>query len=122
MTWARVKGEAENELRALGLARLFCFRPGYIHADDASAVTEPAMAMIEATMSSVPGAVLNNTQIRTVGLARRPYKAGAAGASWGCPPGTVVGAGRSDASGRGRKSGVMVSRWRQRTVRAAAGW
>jgi hypothetical protein len=31
MMWARVKGETEEDLKALGLARLNCFRPAYIH-------------------------------------------------------------------------------------------
>ncbi len=32
MMWARVKGETELALQQLGLARLVCWRPGYIHA------------------------------------------------------------------------------------------
>lgn len=83
MMWARVKGAAENELRELDLARLFCYRPGYIHADTASAAKrtlypiarwilpgqvihagELARAMIEATVSSEPGGTLGNNEIR----------------------------------------------------------
>ena len=32
MMWARVKGETELALQQLGLARMVCWRPGYIHA------------------------------------------------------------------------------------------
>jgi uncharacterized protein YbjT (DUF2867 family) len=93
MMWARVKGEAENELRAISLHRLFLYRPGYIHPERAHAkggagaavsrvlfpviravtpgaairAVELARAMIEATMSDSPGGTLENRSIRALG-------------------------------------------------------
>lgn len=101
--WARVKGEAENELSALGLHRLFRYRPGYIHPGRADgprpspgigytlsraaypllraalpavviAAEELARGMIEATVGEGPGALLGNQEIRH--LARRHPAAG----------------------------------------------
>lgn len=95
MMWARVKGEAENELGALGLARLLSLRPGYIHPEPGygprgvggalaralfpvvsalapgSAITsvELARGMIEAALGDEPSGVLENGAIRA--LARR---------------------------------------------------
>lgn len=90
MMWARVKGTAENELAALDLERLFCFRPGYIHpeaghvppgtlhailaaaypllrvAAPATVVraSELGRAMIEAASGGRPGGVIGNREIR----------------------------------------------------------
>lgn len=82
--WARVKGEAENQLGAFGLHRLFCVRPGYIHPESAdrrpgvggaltsalfpvldafsSAIrsVDLARAMIELTLSDAAGGLYDN--------------------------------------------------------------
>jgi uncharacterized protein YbjT (DUF2867 family) len=90
MMWARVKGEAENALRA-AVPRLFCLRPGHIHTDDASPLNrmlyplarrilpghvihaaELARAMIEATVSAGPGAVLDNHELRALARGEGP--------------------------------------------------
>lgn len=93
LMWARVKGEAENALGALGLRRLFIYRPGYIHPEDEYArpglvsrvgrVLFPVMraalprvtiravelgrAMIEVECSSRPGGVFENPALVELG-------------------------------------------------------
>jgi uncharacterized protein YbjT (DUF2867 family) len=69
MMWARVKGEAENELGKLGLKRLFIYRPGYIHPDDAHA--RPGLvSAIGRWLFPVLRTALPRTTIRAVELAR----------------------------------------------------
>lgn len=88
--WARVKGEAENQLNALGLQRVFCIRPGYIHPEPAdqkpgagaavgrvlfpvmnafsSAIrsADLARAMIELTLSDAPSGLYDNRALLTL--------------------------------------------------------
>jgi uncharacterized protein YbjT (DUF2867 family) len=69
MTWARVKGEAENELGRLRLKRLFIHRPGYIHPEDEYA--RPGMvSAIGRAVFPVLRAALPRTTISAVELAR----------------------------------------------------
>lgn len=60
MMWARVKGETENELQAIGLSRLTIWRPAYIHVvagRDRPAPAERIFALIAPVLGLVPGMV-----------------------------------------------------------------
>ncbi len=69
MMWARVKGEAENELGRLGLERLFIHRPGYIHPEDEHARPGVSSAIGRAIFPLLRAA-LPRTTILAVELAR----------------------------------------------------
>jgi hypothetical protein len=69
MMWARVKGEAEVQLRQAGLRRLILARPGYIHpAPDHQ--THGAGAALRRVIFPTVNAVLPGLAIRAVDLAR----------------------------------------------------
>lgn len=90
MMWARVKGETEEALKALGLRKLNCFRPGYIHPVEARAAGVPlsyrlmravyrplravskgmattnvelGQAMLEATIEGLDGRTFENAEV-----------------------------------------------------------
>lgn len=48
--WARVKGQAENALKAMGFRRLFLFRPGYIQPMDGIASKTPSYRWLYAVL------------------------------------------------------------------------
>jgi uncharacterized protein YbjT (DUF2867 family) len=62
MMWARVKGEAENKLSAIGFRRLFHHRPAYIHPEDPSFFARGAF--------SVMSSLSSNLAIRSIDLGR----------------------------------------------------
>lgn len=93
--WARVKGQAENDLRALGFKAVYCFRPGYIQPMDGTVsktksyrlmyrVTSPlyplvkgltkwvtstrqlGFAMVEVALKGYPKAILESVDINAV--------------------------------------------------------
>lgn len=87
MMWARVKAEAETKLNALGLPRLFIYRPGYIYPAPDRAPGLPArlmatalrltpslivdaealgQAMIDMQATDAPGALLDKRAIRAL--------------------------------------------------------
>jgi uncharacterized protein YbjT (DUF2867 family) len=80
--WARVKGRAENELRALKLKAVYCFRPGYIQPmDGISSKTPSYRTMYRFTtplyglLKHLPGFVTSTRQ-----LGRAMVNAGVSGA------------------------------------------
>jgi uncharacterized protein YbjT (DUF2867 family) len=78
LQWARVKGEAERQLRGNGLHRLFVARPGYIHPASgrglsvlstilpglAITATDLARGMIEAALGDGDGGVLRTRELK----------------------------------------------------------
>lgn len=69
--WARVKGQAENALRALGFKRLFLFRPGYIQPMDGIVSKTTSYRVMYAVMAPLyplwrrlmPGMVTSTRQV-----------------------------------------------------------
>jgi len=60
MMWARVKGETENELRAIGLSRVLIWRPAYIHVvagRDRPTLVERMFGLFAPVLGLVPGMV-----------------------------------------------------------------